>query len=371
MSELPTEAWLNALSGLSGMGPARLGRILARFPARDAWVHLQGATERDALTAAVGRSGPRLVQQWCREARGTDVAAAWQAVVDAGIGVAAFGAAAYPHAFANDPEPPAVVYHCGDPGRIAARRVAIVGTRRCSRYGAEVAREFGFELAAAGVSVVSGLALGIDAAAHRGALHAAGAAPVAVVGSGLDVVYPRANSDLWSAVGSTGVIFSEAPLGVEPAPWRFPARNRLIAALADLVVVVESHRRGGSMHTVAEAAARDRQVLAVPGPIRSAASLGTNQLLAEGCAPASGVDDILMALGMTAGSSSSAVVAERELDEEASVVLAALGWSPRTFAQVCEASPLGPAAVAAGVARLVDAGLVVESGAWLERSAAL
>ena len=177
-------------------------------------------------------------------------------------------------------------------------RVAIVGTRRCTRYGFDLARELGADLAAAGVQVVSGLALGIDGAAHRGALDAAGGAPpIGVVASGLDVVYPRAPPAAVGGGRHRGSLLSECPLGTAPEAWRFPARNRIIAALADAVVVVESAGAGGSMYTVEEALARDRPVLAVPGSVRSAASAGTNRLLAEGAGVARDADDVLAAIG--------------------------------------------------------------------------
>jgi len=127
---------------------------------------------------------------------------------------------------------------------------------------------------------------------------------VGVVGSGLDVVYPRGNRDLWEAVSAAGTLLSEAPLGAEPEGWRFPARNRLLAALADVVVVVESKRAGGSMHTVEEAIRRAVTVMAVPGSVRNPAAEGTNLLLSEGCPPACSTDDVLVALGLaTAGTS--------------------------------------------------------------------
>ena len=128
-----------------------------------------------------------------------------------------------------------------------------------------------------------------------------------MVGSGLDMVYPRGNRDLWEAVAGAGTLLGEAPLGAEPEGWRFPARNRLLAALADVVVVVESKRAGGSMHTVEEATRRSVTVMAVPGSVRNPAAAGTNQLLSEGCPPACCTDDVLVALGLaTAGASGAA-----------------------------------------------------------------
>ena len=206
--------------------------------------------------------------------------------------------------FAHDPEPPALLFARGDLDVLRAPvMVAIVGTRQCTTVGRQVATDLGAELAEAGVVVVSGLAAGIDACAHRGAL-AGGGRPLAVVGTGLDVVYPAANRRLWARVADAGLLASEAPAGTPPDRWRFPARNRLIAALADVVVVVESHRTGGSMHTVHEAAERGRLVMAVPGSVTSAASEGTNQLLSEGCPPVRGAADVLDALGFSVDASS-------------------------------------------------------------------
>ena len=214
---------------------------------------------------------------------------------------------------------------------------------------------------------MSGLALGIDAAAHRGALSVNGAPPIGVVGTGLDIVYPAANRDLWDAVAARGLLLSESPLGSRAERWRFPARNRLLAAIADVVVVVESHEAGGSLHTVAEAAARDRPVMAVPGPIRSSASAGTNRLLSDGCAPVCSVDDVLVALGLSAGRRRpSADPAEGATTAQA-VVLDALGWQPTTFEQLADRCAVALGELAATVAELCELGWIHRHGGWLER----
>jgi DNA processing protein len=244
--------------------------------------------------------------------------------------------------------------------------VAVVGTRRCTRYGREVAAELGEGLAAAGVAVVSGLALGIDAAAHVGALRG-GAPPIAVVGCGLDVVYPRANRGLWQQVAATGVVLGEWPLGVAPVAWRFPARNRLIAALADVVVVVESHDRGGSLSTVAEAARRDRPVMAVPGPVRSPASAGANRLLADGCAPVCGLDDVLVALGLSPGRRRPARERRPAPDADGAVVLDALGWQAASLEQLAVRTGLRIGALVVALERLRVLGWIDARDGWFER----
>ena len=175
---------------------------------------------------------------------------------------------------------------------MAAPTVAVVGARSCTDYGAHVARTLARELAA-GVTVVSGLARGIDAEAHRGALDANGRT-VAVLGCGIDRDYPRAHAELARRITETGGIVSEYEPGVEPAPWRFPARNRIIAALADAVVIVEARERSGALITVDLAMEIGRPIYAVPGEITSALSAGTNQLLRHGHATLiTSADDVL------------------------------------------------------------------------------
>jgi DNA processing protein len=375
VSGLPAEAFAAAIAGLPGMGPARLSAVLRAAPAALAWERIRGGTGwRNAeAVAALGARPDALLARWGRAARGVEPVAVWRAIVDEGVGVAVIGSPAYPPALAADIEPPGVVFHRGSPDVVAGPRVAVVGTRRCSSTGAAIAWELGRDLAAAGVSVVSGLAAGIDGAGHRGALVAvrdgAPAAPIGVVGSGLDVVYPRGQAELWRAVASHGVLLSEAPLGARPERWRFPARNRIIAALADLVVVVESHRVGGSMHTVDEADRRGIDVMAVPGSVRAPASAGTNGLLAEGRAPVCSADDVLVALGMRPAGRRSRDETRRRPDTGDVPVLDAVGWQPATLDQIGVRTGHDLAVLAPALDRLCESGWVARRGGWYERVA--
>lgn len=174
---------------------------------------------------------------------------------------------------------------------------AVVGTRSGSPYGAQIARWLGRELAQVGVTVVSGLARGIDAEAHRGALEAGGPT-VAVLGCGIDRDYPLVNLALARRIAEAGMIVSEYPPGAEPAPWRFPARNRIIAGLAGVTVVVEARAKSGALITADFALEENRQVFAVPGEITSSLSRGTNELLRLGAAPIVEIRDVLDALGV-------------------------------------------------------------------------
>lgn len=369
---LPDEALAAALAALPGMGPARLTAILAFEAAPDAWARVvAGRGWRDpAVRFALGPEGHRLVERWRTVARGMSPEAGWARLVDAGVGVTLHGSPSYPPALAGDIEPPRLLFHRGEPEVIAGPRVAVVGTRRCTSVGAGVAYELGHDLAAAGVAVISGLASGIDGAAHRGAIAAGGAPPIGVVGSGLDVVYPVRQDDLWRTVAARGVLLSEAPLGAKPERWRFPARNRIIAALADLVVVVESHRQGGSLYTVDEADRRGTDVLAVPGSVRSPASAGTNDLLAEGRAPACSADDVITALGLCPAGRRERRDHRPPPSGDDAAVLEALGWQPATLDQLVLRTGRDLGGLTLALLRLEDAGWAASRGGWWERVAA-
>lgn len=216
------------------------------------------------------------------------------------IGVVRRGEQGYPSLLAQIPDPPGRLWVRGDaPLSLLDRRaVAIVGARACSGYGRSVARLLAKAAAEAGAVVISGLARGVDAEAHRGAL--AGDGPtVAVLGCGIDRDYPAAHAGLASTIVERGgLVVSEYEPGVEPAPWRFPARNRLIAGLARATVVVEARERSGALITADFALEDGREVLAVPGELTSALSAGTNGLLRQGATPVTRPDDVLEALGL-------------------------------------------------------------------------
>jgi DNA processing protein len=195
-------------------------------------------------------------------------------------------------------DPPAGLFLRGrsQPEILSRPAVAIVGARACSGYGASVARSLGRELATAGLVVVSGLARGIDAEAHRGALE--GDAPtVAVLGCGIDRDYPAAHAELARRLADAGLLVSEYAPGVEPAPWRFPARNRIVAGLCVATVVVDARERSGALITTDLAMEEGREVFAVPGEITSSLSAGTNALRL-GCAPLTGAADVLASFGI-------------------------------------------------------------------------
>lgn len=208
------------------------------------------------------------------------------------------GADRYPAGLLDLEKPPPIYVRGSVPFGVS---IAVVGTRKCTRYGLEIAGSIGRRIATAGWVTVSGLARGIDAAAHRGTVETGGRG-VAVLGSGLDHIYPRENAPLaGQLVELGGALVSEYPGATPPDRWRFPARNRLIAALSLAVVVVESKLAGGAQITAVLAAEMGRPVFAVPGDIGREASEGTNQLIRDGAIPIFGAEDLIAELSLLTG----------------------------------------------------------------------
>jgi DNA processing protein len=261
----------------------------------------------------------------------------------------------YPPLLAELHDPPAAIHVRGDTEILAEPAVAIVGARSCSSYGAGVARELARELARAGVVVVSGLARGIDGEAHRGTLEGGGRT-VAVLGCGIDRDYPRSHSELARRIRERGAVVSEYPPGVEPAPRRFPARNRIIAGLCAATVVVEARERSGALITADFALELGRDVFAVPGEITSALSAGTNDLLRQGAAPLLSAGDVLEALGLEP-----AVRQLPSLSPAGSQVLRLLADGARDADDLARASGRTTAEVAAVLVELELAGVANEA----------
>jgi DNA processing protein len=254
-------------------------------------------------------------------------------------------------------DPPVGLFVRGDEALALLDRpaVALVGARSCSSYGAHVARTFARELAAAGLVVVSGLARGVDGEAHRGALQAGGTT-VAVLGCGIDRDYPAAHAELARRIAASGLVVSEYGPGVEPAPWRFPARNRIISGLAAATVVVEARARSGALITADLALEEGREVLSVPGEITSALSEGTNRLLRAGATPATSAADVLEVFGLEPAPARAAA-----LGADAELVLARVREAPCGVDELARALQLDAGRLAAALAELELAGAVSEA----------
>jgi DNA processing protein len=258
---------------------------------------------------------------------------------------------------AHDPPPGLFLRGIAPTGLLERPAVAIVGARACSAYGSSVARSLARELAAAGVVVVSGMARGVDAAAHRGALETG--TTVAVLGCGIDRDYPRAHVELAGRIAERGLVVSEYPPGVEPAPWRFPARNRIVAGLADATVVVEARERSGALITADLALDEGREVLAVPGEITSALSHGTNALLRLGATPVTAASDVLAAIGVEPAPA--AVAEPPAVAGSARVVLGLIRDEPAGADELGRRSGLPAAEVARALVELEVAGLIAQA----------
>jgi DNA processing protein len=275
---------------LIGFLAPQIARMLRR--PRERVASLLALNERDLISAVGGPAQPaaqRLVAQF-------DPAAA-RAHLEQGENAAVCRhAAGYPEQLAQLHDPPNPLYVRGGLERLvrlaAEPGVAVVGGRRCSEYARGVATQMGRDLATAGVTVISGLALGIDGDAHRGVLDAGGA-PLAVLAGGPDVPYPRRHLDLYRRVVEEGVIVSELPPGTRPFKWSFPARNRIMVGLARTVVVVEAREASGSLITARFAEQAGRDVAAVPGQVTARVAAGSNALLHDGAALVRGAEDVL------------------------------------------------------------------------------
>ena len=262
----------------------------------------------------------------------------------------------YPPLLSELHDPPPALFVRGEANVLLEAGVAVVGARSCSAYGAQVARTLARELASAGIVIVSGLARGVDGEAHRGALDGGGRT-VAVLGCGIDRDYPRSHAELARRIVAAGAVVSEYPPGIEPAPWRFPARNRIIAGLSLAAVVVEARERSGALITADFALELGRDVFAVPGEITSGLSAGTNDLLRQGAAPLTSARDVLESLGIepepNAGASS--------VSEAARAVLLLLGDGASGADELTRASGLSSAEVAAALVELELGGLAAQA----------
>jgi DNA processing protein len=271
--------------------------------------------------------------------------------------------AAFPALLGAIHDPPAGLFvrGGGDQGLLGRPCVAVVGARAASGYGRHVARCLGRDLAAAGLVVVSGLARGIDGEAHRGALEGGGLT-VAVLGCGIDRDYPAGHRALAAQIASAGLVVSEYAPGVAPAPWRFPARNRIVAGLCAATIVVEARERSGALITADLALEEGRDVFAVPGEITSLLSAGSNALLRLGAIPLTRPVDVLELYGLDP-----AVVERAPVGGAAGAVLAAVRGGAGTADHVVRSTGLDPGTVAAALVELELAGAIgEEAGAYRE-----
>lgn len=287
-----TRYWV-ALSLVSRLGARRIRRLVEYFGSARAAFY--APAEELAASGIQAQAAAALVEE-----RGDlDPDGAWENLRKAGFGVLTLYAGGYPPLLKEIYDPPAVLFYRGDARVLTAPSVAVVGSRQATEYGRTAAFRLGEVLGRAGLTVVSGMARGIDTCAHQGALQAPGAT-AAVLGCGLDICYPPENLKVREKIAQNGVIISEFPPGTQPRPANFPLRNRIISGLSLATVVVEAGEQSGALITADCALEQGREVFAVPGSINSPLSRGTHRLLKEGAAMAESAEDILLALGMAA-----------------------------------------------------------------------
>lgn len=282
----PERAAYLALALAPGIGPSRLQAILEVCH-----------TATGALSApfAFLRSIPGISAAAASAIAATDIAVAIRAVEAAervGGRTLIAGDSEFPALLRQIPDPPPVLFAQGDLTLLTRPAVAIVGSRDHTSYGAEVARALAWGLASAGIVVASGMARGLDAVAHAGALDGGGGT-IGVLGNGLGVIYPAANRTLYLRVAERGLLLSEFPPGERPTAGSFPRRNRIISGLARVTVVVEAAEGSGALITAGTALDQGREVMAVPGPITSPSSVGANRLIRDGAEPLLSSDDLM------------------------------------------------------------------------------
>jgi DNA processing protein len=259
----------------------------------------------------------------------------------------AYDNAAYPPMLREIPDPPSRIYAMGRVELLHAPCLAIVGARNATPLGRRNARAFARDLSDAGLCIVSGLALGIDAAAHAGGLEGA-ASSIAVMGTGADIVYPPDNAALAQRLKESGCVITEYPPGTPPRHGNFPRRNRLISGLSRGVLVIEASRRSGSLITARLAAHQNREAFALPGSIHSPMSRGCHELIREGAKLVERTEDVLVELGMP-------VIRARAANEEEhtpDVLLAVIGHDPVSLDQIAELTGLAASACAARLSLL-------------------
>ncbi len=278
---------LLALHLLPGLGPRLTAALLQRFGSAGAVLRAGAAQLRE-----VSHIGPKLSEDLCRAMGSVDVDAELALIERHGVHLRALGTPEYPASLGQLPGAPHLLYVRGTIAPADAKAIALVGSRKFTGYGRRVVERLATDLARAGYVIVSGLARGIDGLAHRAALKAGGRT-LAVLAGGLSRIYPPEHAGLADEVAAAGALVSEAPMTGEPTPGTFPARNRIISGLSRGVVIIEAADKSGALITAGHAAEQGRTVFAVPGPVDSDASRGTNALIRQGAVLIRGAEDVI------------------------------------------------------------------------------
>jgi DNA processing protein len=352
-------AWLT-LTLTEGVGPVTARELLAAF----------GPPQQvlDAPSADIARiAGPAVAQRLkasdAQRGAAVDATLAW--LEGPANFVITLADTQYPPALLQAPDPPALLYAKGNLHLLSRPAVAIVGSRNATAQGLANAEQFARALSGAGITVISGLALGIDGAAHRGGLAGAGST-IAITGTGQDIVYPSKHRDLAHEIARQGLILSEFALGTKPLSGHFPRRNRLLAGLSRGVLVVEAATQSGSLITARLAGDLGREVLAIPGSIHSPQSRGCHQLIKQGAKLVESAQDVIEELRLDAAPIEQSPRTASPLEQELATLLAALGHEPTDLDTLAARTSLAPQELLARLTALELEGGVARlpAGRW-------
>jgi len=340
------QAWL-ALHLLPGMGPVTCHKLVAHFGSPDK-VLAAGITDLkticrlhpESFTALSSNADKKNLLQQAQEEIGR--------AADKNITLLSFDDPLYPFLLKNIHDPPPVLYVLGNPKYLSCRGIGMVGSRSATSYGKSISHKMATSLALEGFTIISGMALGIDTAAHKGALAAQGNT-IAVLGCGLDIIYPQANQGLYKEIATRGAVVSEYPLGTLPDNFRFPARNRIISGLSLGIVVVEAANKSGSLITARHALEQGREVFAVPGRIDSVKSAGSHNLLKQGAKLVHSINDIVEEFSLltsfeqqNCNNGKSGPNSAARLNQEEALLFACLDVYPQTIDELVRESGFTP-----------------------------
>ena len=341
---------------VNGIGPARLDRLIERCGS------VAGAWQAGPSEMLAAGLDTRSAEALIKAQRALDLDAELERAERAGVRLVTREQPSYPRALAQIPGAPPLLYVKGRLEEVDDWSVAVVGTRSPTTYGREATRRLAGDLAGAGVTIVSGLAIGVDTVAHHAAL-AAGGRTIAVLASGLDQVYPERNRALAEQIVASGALISEFPIGTRPIPQLFPVRNRIISGLALATLVTEGGVQSGALITVRNALEQGRDVFAVPGPIFSPKSEGPNQLIRDGAGLVMSAQDILEALNLSAAAAQQEVQAALPEDPTEAALLELVGYTPLHVDELRRQSGMPITVVSSTLAILELKGLVRQASA--------
>lgn len=319
------------LVNVKGMWHGKIKKLIDRFGSPE---EIYNASEKCLKGAAGLKDNDIFLIEDSK--RGIDIGKDMESMGKKGVRFIYYGHKDYPGRLKNIYDYPYALFVRGELPPDERHAVAIIGTRLCTDYGRSIAEKLGRELSRYGIGIVSGMARGIDSAAHAGAVKSEGNT-YAVMGCGVDICYPRENIELFCKCMECGGIISEFPVGTRPAPWQFPLRNRIISGLSDIIIVVEAKEKSGSLITVESALEQGKDVMAVPGRLGDVTSMGCNRLIKSGAGMLTDVVDVLSNLGISMYPEKDFLTKnEFTLEKDLQVVYSCLDLLPRSLGQIAE-----------------------------------